>query len=103
MTENEWKKRVVVKRLDTLPNTFYFIKEALALRGLPDIMGVVNGRFFAWELKKSEREAMKKTGRNVLQQLILTKIKKAGGCARFVYPENLEDAFRELVEISKNP
>lgn len=103
MTENEFRDRKVRPLLESLPNSYYFIKEALALRGIPDIIGVVNGRFFAWELKRSQKEAQKKTGRTALQDYILSKMKKAGGCARFVYPENLDDAFQELVKFSKNP
>lgn len=87
MKENQFRDRVIRKELDRLPNCYYFIKEAVSLRGLPDIVGVCNGYFFALEIKRSEAEASKKTGRIVLQRFILEKIEQKGGFACFVYPE----------------
>lgn len=69
---------------------WFFKKEAKGLRGLPDIIICYKGRFICWELKRSEKEAMKLTGRIVLQRHMLEKAIKAGAIAEFVYPENLE-------------
>lgn len=96
MLERTFRKRIVQKNLDTIPGIYYFIKEARGLRGLPDIIGFLNGRAFVWELKRSEAEANKRTGRIVLQRLVLQKIKKTGCIARFVYPENFNECLEEL-------
>jgi len=66
-------------------------------------MGSVNGRFFAWELKRSEAEARKKTGRIVLQKHILEKIHKSGGVAEVVHPGNLDMCYQHLKRISTLP
>lgn len=95
MLEHKFQKQVK-KRLNQIPNCWHFTKEALSLRGLPDIIGCCNGRFFAWELKRSEREASKRTGRIVLQRHILGLIRKAGGIGEIVHPENLESKLQEL-------
>lgn len=94
--ESHFKKQVK-RKLDAVPGLYYFVKEALALRGIPDIVGCYNGRFFAWELKRSEKEARKKTGRIVLQKHIIGLIRKAGGIGEIVYPENLEEKLQELL------
>jgi penicillin-binding protein-related factor A (putative recombinase) len=93
----------VKRRLDAVPNLYYFVKEALALRGIPDIIGCYQGRFFAWELKRSKKEAQKKTGRIVLQRHILKIIRKAGGIGEVVHPDNLEEKLEELTTHCKNP
>jgi len=84
--------------LDVLPGCYYFVKEALALRGIPDIIGCYKGQFFAWELKRNRSESRKKTGRTVLQRYIIKLVRKAGGIGEFVYPENFEDKFHDLKE-----
>lgn len=98
--ENRFKHRLVIPALNTLDNCWFFINESsLSIRGLPDIIGVVNGRFFAWEVKKSLKDAQETTGRIVLQRYVLNLIEKAGGIARIVYPENLEECLDELRQI----
>lgn len=94
--EATFKKRVK-RKLDAQDDLYYFVKEALALRGIPDIIGCYRGRFFAWELKRSEQEAKKKTGRIVLQRHVINTIRKAGGIGEIVYPENLEEKLNELL------
>jgi len=85
--ERDFQKKVKAY-LNNMPRTYHFTKEALALRGIPDIIGCINGRFFALELKKSRSEARKTTGRIVLQRYTMLEISRAGGYAVFVYPEN---------------
>jgi len=86
----------VKKRLNEIPDLYHFTKEALSIRGIPDIIGCYRGRFFAWELKRSEAEANKKTGRIVLQKYVLNKITQAGGIGELVFPENFEQKMEEL-------
>ena len=89
------------KRLHSIEGCWHFTKEALALRGFPDIMGCYNGRFFAMELKRSEKEAQKKTGRIVLQRHVLRAIRKAGGLAWIAYPENADDVLEQLINLNQ--
>ena len=91
----------VKNRLKKLPNTWHFTKEAKSLRGLPDIVGVCNGVFFGWELKRSESESRKKSGRIVLQRHILQLIRSCGGVGELVYPENLDQQIENLLQASR--
>ncbi len=93
-------QRKFKKELDLIPNSYFFVKEAAAIRGISDIIGCVNGTFVALELKRSEAEARKKTGRIVLQKHFLKKITDAQGYAILVYPENAEQILRELRALS---
>ena len=76
---------------------FCFTKEAKSIRGLPDIVGCYNGVFFGWELKTSESEARRNTGRIVLQRHILRLIQRAGGIGEIVHPKNLHQKLEELL------
>ena len=96
--EHSFQKKVK-KRVSQFSECWHFTKEALALRGLPDIMGCRRGRFFAWELKRDHKEANKKTGRIVLQLHILSLVNKAGGIGRIVHPDNLEECLLEIENI----
>lgn len=86
-----------MKKLRAIPNSWFTVKEAKSLRGLPDIFGCVNGRFVALEVKRSKSEASHNTGRIVLQGKILKDIERSGGLASFIYPENEEEILR-LIE-----
>ena len=77
---------------------FFTVMQAGSIRGLPDIIGCYQGKFFGWELKRSEAEARKTTGRIALQKHRIKKIKKAGGIGEVVYPENLLLCFEQLTE-----
>ena len=97
--EDEFKNKKVKPTLDNI-HCWYFLNESfLSIRGLPDIVGVCNGRFFAWEIKHSKSEAKKTTGRIALQKFILSKIEKFGGIARVVHPDNLEECKEELLNL----
>lgn len=83
-------------RIDELPNSVFFVKEAGSIRGISDIIGCVNGKFVALELKRSLKEASKNTGRIVLQKHFLNKISRADGFSALVYPENEDEIFTLL-------
>lgn len=100
--ESTFKKKVV-QRLKKIDELYFFVKEALALRGIPDIIICYRGKYIAWELKRSEKEALKKTGRIVQQRYNIQKIREAGGIGEVVYPENFEDKLRELLGERKDP
>lgn len=96
MLEHAFQK-IVKKRLGEIPGLYHFTKEALAIRGIPDLIGCYKGRFFALELKRSSKEAAKKTGRIALQRYTLGLIRKAGGYAEIVHPDNLEQCLQALL------
>ena len=83
-------QHMILKDLRKTEDLFVFTKEALSLRGLPDLIGCYRGRFFGWELKTSPAETRRSTGRIVLQRHILRLIKRSGGIGEFVCPENYQ-------------
>lgn len=76
---------------------FFFTKEALAIRGLPDVIGVANGFFVALELKKNKQEASRKTGRIVLQKYWLEKFQCHLGFARIACPETWDQTYKDIL------
>jgi len=97
MLESEFYKKRVKRELEKR-TLYYFVKEAASIRGIPDIVGCYNGKFFALELKKNKSQASKKTGRIVQQKHNLHKICKSNGVGFIVYPENLEEVMKVLDE-----
>jgi hypothetical protein len=81
----------VDKRLKALKGCWFVNIQQVAIRGIPDRIGCINGKFFALELKVG-----KCAKRARLQIYIVNKIKSAGGFAEFVYPENLEEVLENL-------
>jgi len=88
--ESQFAKKVWAE-LDKIPCSYFFTTQQKSIRGTPDVIGCVNGKFVALELKRSGSAARLKTGHIVLQRHTLGKISKAGGIGCFVYPENLEE------------
>jgi hypothetical protein len=97
MLESDFKK-VVMQRLKEIPNSWFFSKEAVAVRGIPDIIGCVSGVFVALELKRSRAAANKTTGGIVLQKYNVEKIQDIHGFAEVVFPENLDWVLDALTE-----
>lgn len=97
--EHKFQKKVI-KALKTLPNTYYFVKEAASIRGIPDLILVINGRFVALELKRDLKSMRATTGRIVLQRHNIDKINKAGGFGCIVCPETFDEVFAYLKSIS---
>ena len=92
MTENEFRDKLVRPFLESMPNLKYFVKEAASIRAIPDIIGCCKGKFFAIELKRSQKEASKTTGRIVQQaHWLKTWDKDCWANTFLVYPENFED------------
>lgn len=106
-TENEWRDKKVIPRLEKLFKAghplYWFIKEAGSLRGIPDLVICANGSFLVWELKRSLAEASKTSGRIVLQRYTLSRVHRAQGLGRIVHPDNLEEAMNELMLILLSP
>lgn len=99
MKESNYQRKLM-KKLKLIDSSFFFVKEAKAIRGIADIIGCINGRFVALEVKKELAGAMRRTGRTVLQRKTIQDIQKAGGYGAFVYPENEEEILNDLKEIS---
>ena len=89
-------KEYVADELATLPNLWCTKVQQVAIRGIPDIMGIVNSFPFVWELKKDAKEKA-----SALQLYNLRRAKKAGGISRLVYPENFDECFAELKHFSE--
>lgn len=81
----------VDRQLKKINNCWFVNIQQVAVRGIPDRIGCINGKFFALELKVSV-----KSKRAKLQKYILNKIKQAGGFAEFVYPDNLQETLEKL-------
>jgi hypothetical protein len=94
--ESLWSDKAI-KMLRTIPNSWWMKKEAAAIRGLPDILGCVNGFFVAIELKNSN--AKKDPSREKLQEYVCSQIGDAGGLAYSRVTElNFSDAFNHIKE-----
>lgn len=80
--------------LNAIPNSIWFKIQQVSLRGVPDFLGCINGRFVALELKKDS-----KSRPTPLQVKVLLDITKAGGYSWIVCPENFEEIYAQLREI----
>jgi len=81
-------KEKVLKDLKTIPNTYFIKIQQVVIRGTPDILACVSGRFVAIELKKDSTHQP-----DMRQDYELNKIKKAGGLGFVVTPANWEEVF----------
>ena len=81
---------VVKQRLNTIPNSWWVKIQLVALRGIPDFLGCMRGKFVALELKVGNNKP------TMLQAFVIKKIQEAGGYAKVVTPENLEEVLKEL-------
>lgn len=91
-TESQFQNKVL-NRLRDIPDLWVTKVQQVAIRAIPDLLICYKGRFFAWELKRTGKDA------TVHQQYNLDKINEAGGIARVVTPANFEEALKELYEI----
>lgn len=94
-TENKWRDSSLRPFLDSLPHCHYFIKEAGAIRGLPDIVGVWYGVPFYLEVKRAAKELG--CPRTKLQEYQLNKFQEAGAFTSFIYPENAKEVLEDLL------
>ena len=95
MLENKWRDSKLRPFLNTLPECEYFIKEAVSIRALPDIIGVWRGLPFYLEVKRSISELS--CPRTKLQDYTLKKFEKAGAFSSFIYPENVQEVLKAMV------
>jgi hypothetical protein len=81
--------------LRKIPGSWWVKVQQVTIRGTPDIVGCVHGIFVAWELK----DIGGCTSR--LQEYHIKAINDAGGWARVVSPENLEEELQNLYNLPK--
>jgi hypothetical protein len=79
--------------LDALPRSWWVKTQMVALRGIPDMLGCVNGHFIAMELKVDDVP-------DALQEWNLDKIAKANGVPLTVTPENWEQVYQTLLGVA---
>lgn len=83
--ETRLKERCLTE-LRQIPNSWWVKIQQVVIRGTPDILGVVGGRFVAIELKSDKNDV--KDSRFKLQEYNLECIKQAGGLVFVAHPEN---------------
>lgn len=91
--ETKFKNRVK-PRLDEIPKSFFIKIQLKALRGIPDYIGCVNGRFVALELKNED------TTTDSLQGWTLRKLRAAGAYTCVVKPSNLDKVVEDLKKLA---
>ena len=88
--ETKFRQNQVLPFLQKLKNTYYESIQQLAISGSPDIILCVWGRFVALELKSKEGKL------EPLQKYKLNEIKRTGGIALRVSPQNWEEVKENL-------
>ena len=94
MLETTFQTKVLSK-LRKIPKTWWVKVNDKATVGVPDILGCVGNRFFALELKTQTRLSE-------LQHYNLERIDACGSESFVVTPENFEEIFAYILEISKH-
>lgn len=92
-SETVFRKKVRAV-LEKIPNSWWESIQQKTIRGTPDIIGCVNGRFVAIELK-SEKGVLAP-----LQEYKLNGIIKANGIAFSVRPSEWDKISKEISKIS---
>jgi hypothetical protein len=75
--------------------------DPLSVRGLADRVLCLGGKYVALEFKRSLKDYLKKSPRTALQAYTVEEVRRAGGYAAFVYPENQEQILTEIKEFIK--
>ena len=84
----------VMKELRKLPNSWFYKTHDMVTVGVPDIIGCVNKRFVALELKAPKGKP------TPIQLHTLDKIRIGGGVARIVYPHEWPSVYETLKELA---
>lgn len=85
----------VVKFLKALPKSHFFSIQQTTIRGTPDILACINGKFIALEIKSSVKSIISE-----LQIYNIQLINMAGGVGMFVAPENFENTKWQLEKLA---
>lgn len=92
LPETKLKERVLFD-LRSLPKTWAVKVQQVAIRGTPDILCCIKGRFVALELKSSAGAHI-----DELQMYTIKQISAAKGSAFIVFPENWEATLTYIKE-----
>lgn len=90
-------KEQVLSALHSLPDTWCTKIQQVAIRGTPDILACIAGKFVAIELKSSPDEEP-----DALQEYTLKQIAEAGGIGIVVNPVNWSATFDALMDLAHN-
>lgn len=90
--ETKFKEKVK-RELDKFGGkVWYFKSHEVSIRGIPDIIMCVNGKFVTWELKVPPNKVKKDS----LQYYTLVKIAESNGVASEVTPNNLKEHLERI-------
>jgi len=89
-------KEKVLLALRQLPCTYAVKIQQVSIRGIPDILACIRGKFVALELKRDAKQKPEP-----LQQHELGKIQKADGLAFVVSPENWQEVLAMLTDLAE--
>ena len=84
----------VQSELRKIPGIWFYKNVAVSVAGIPDIIGCLNGLFFALELKVPPNKA------TTLQLHVIRKIRDSGGYVEVVTPANLHTVLAELQRLA---
>lgn len=93
--ETLFRENTVRPYLDKLKHSHWFSIQQVSLRGHPDIIGVINGKFIAIELKDVGGEP------RAIQQYHLDRVEESGGYAACVTRENWDIIKKHLLKLTK--
>ena len=85
------------KDIDTLKNTTRLTISSISIRGIPDNLLCVHGRFVAVEFKTNIGKL------EALQEHVLDKIQNTGGVAFVARPNNWKEIFVMLQVLDRTP
>lgn len=83
-------KLKVKARLANIPNAYFIKIQMLSIRGIPDFLGVKDGRFVALELKTEDGST------DGLQRWTLKKLANCGAFVKVVTPSNLDETIEQI-------
>lgn len=92
--ETKFFKNAVEPLLKSLPNTWFYKTQEVSRRGILDIVACVRGQFVSLELKIPPNTL------DGLQEYNLMRIRRSGGLALEITPENWTAAFNLLREMA---
>jgi hypothetical protein len=91
--ETKFRQRFM-KKIDKLPYSWFESIQQKTIRGTPDVLGLIGGKFIALEFKASKNSPITE-----LQKYKLTRIEQSGGVGFVVYPENEKEIISYLKHV----
>lgn len=91
--ETRFKEKVFVRLREEFPGAWFTKVQQVVIRGTPDVLGCINGRALAIELKTDSGKA------DPLQDYELNGWRRAGAIALVMSPATLEKDIETLKEV----